>query len=508
MASKGPEIPIGDGSLHIGDRVVYPNQGICKINGVDVKQIAGRDWEMVTLSREEDGATVMVPRSKVMDIGLRKVASVAAIDEMFDQLAAPSDDPQLDWKVRHRENADRMTGGGLQGTLDVLKGLHALSQVRPLPQKERELYDNARHLIVGEISAAMNIPLHVAEDNLDYALFPPPGMKRKGVALKPAPLTAAAAAVVARARGEDDEDDLGLDEEEKPEAGETEPAAVVAADEEEAEIADRSETKDLVRQRVMRVAGEAEEPEALDDLAEEALEATHEDEAAAPSRKAHAPPGSTRPEAKRGAAKSAGRPKVGPALAEEPKEAPEAAREPKIAAKRVASLAKAIAAKALEAAATAIAKVSEEPAAEKPPVHVVEKHPPEKHVVEKHPPEKHPAEAHARQAPEPLHPERHAHEAHAEEHGREAHGHAHAARKSAEHEKAAEKPAPAKKAKALAKPAAAKKAPAKAETHAAPKKAAADKKPAAAREERALPATGGGRRPEHPKKAPARKAKR
>ena len=52
MANKGTEIQIGDGSLHIGDRVVYPNQGICRITGVEVKQIAGRDWEVVTLSRD------------------------------------------------------------------------------------------------------------------------------------------------------------------------------------------------------------------------------------------------------------------------------------------------------------------------------------------------------------------------------------------------------------------------------------------------------------------------
>src|SRR5712692_10452978 len=153
MANKGTEIQIGDGSLHVGDRVVYPNQGICRITGVETKQIAGRDWEVVTLSREEDGATVMVPRGKVMGIGLRKVANVDAIDKVFDQLAAPGDNPQLDWKVRHRENADRMTGGGLFGTVEVLKGLHALSRVRPLPSKERELYDNARHLMAGRAAA-------------------------------------------------------------------------------------------------------------------------------------------------------------------------------------------------------------------------------------------------------------------------------------------------------------------------------------------------------------------
>src|SRR5690349_21586821 len=211
MATKTPQEPvIGDGSLHVGDRVVYPNQGICRITGVETKQIAGQNWEVVTLSREEDGATVMVPKAKVMGIGLRKVADVAAIDKVFDELASPSADPQLDWKVRHRENADRMTGGGLFGTVEVLKGLHTLSRVRPLPQKERELYDNARHLLVGEIAAAMNIPLHVAEDNLDYALWPPPGMKRKGHVLPPATLGPPAPVVRA-------EDDLGFEDEEAEE---------------------------------------------------------------------------------------------------------------------------------------------------------------------------------------------------------------------------------------------------------------------------------------------------
>src|SRR5213078_901623 len=138
MATKTQEPVIGDGSLHVVDRVVYPNQGICRITGVETKHIAGQNWEVVTLSREEDGATVMVPKAKVMGIGLRKVADVAAIDRVFDELSTPNTDPQLDWKVRHRENADRMTGGGLFGTVEVLRGLHALSRVRPLPSKERK----------------------------------------------------------------------------------------------------------------------------------------------------------------------------------------------------------------------------------------------------------------------------------------------------------------------------------------------------------------------------------
>src|ERR1700749_4503850 len=214
MAEKSNQAAIGDGSLHVGDRVVYPNQGICRITGVAVKNIAGMEIEMVTLSREEDGATVMVPKAKVMGIGLRKVADVAAIDKVFDELASPSDNPQLDWKVRHRENAERMSGGGVFGTVEVLRSLHTLARVRPLPPKERELYDNARHLLVGEIAAAMDIPLHVAEDNLDYALWPPEGMPRKGKVLPPATL----GPPTPMARSADD--DLGFEDEDAEEDAE------------------------------------------------------------------------------------------------------------------------------------------------------------------------------------------------------------------------------------------------------------------------------------------------
>jgi CarD family transcriptional regulator len=299
--TKSADPVIGDGSLHVGDRVVYPNQGICRITGVETKQIAGQNWEVVTLSREEDGATVMVPKGKVMGIGLRKVADVAAIDRVFDELSTPNTDPQLDWKVRHRENADRMSGGGLFGTVEVLKGLHALSRVRPLPQKERELYDNARHLLVGEIAAAMNIPLHVAEDNLDYALWPPEGMKRKGKLLPPATLGPPSPA---RATSEDD---LGFEDEE---LGAAEPALPGAAAAEETEEEPEEEEEEKPAIVPAKKPAEKEKPKA-----------DHRHEAPAPKKqKAPHPPAKKSAPPKKAAAKKPAAKRAGkkPAAAKRP----------------------------------------------------------------------------------------------------------------------------------------------------------------------------------------------
>jgi CarD family transcriptional regulator, regulator of rRNA transcription len=170
--------------LAAGDRVVYPNQGVCEIVGVEEKDIAGQKLQLVRMRREEDGAAVLVPKNKVPSIGLRRVATGEQIDGVFHFLAAQFEDPELDWKVRHRDNADRLIAGGVLGVAEVVKGLHSLSRIRPLPAKEREQYDNARHLLVHEIAVSLGVPAGLAEDYIDYALMPPAGVEFD---LKPPP---------------------------------------------------------------------------------------------------------------------------------------------------------------------------------------------------------------------------------------------------------------------------------------------------------------------------------
>jgi RNA polymerase-interacting CarD/CdnL/TRCF family regulator len=191
-----------------GDRVVYPNQGVCAVVGVEEKDIAGQKLELVRMRREEDGAAVLVPKNKVPSIGLRRVATGAQMEGVFHYLAAQFDDPELDWKVRHRDNADRLIAGGVLGVAEVVKGLHSLSRIRPLPTKERELYDNARHLLVHEIAVSLGVPAVLAEDYVDFALMPPAGVKFD---LKPPPKPVLLPSRPKKRRpAAAEEDDLGL----------------------------------------------------------------------------------------------------------------------------------------------------------------------------------------------------------------------------------------------------------------------------------------------------------
>lgn len=186
--------------LSSGDRVVYPNQGVCRVTAVEEKEVAGQKLVFVSMQREEDGARVMVPKQKLVSIGVRKISSLDDTTKIFDFLRADTEKADLDWKVRARTNLDRMSGGGLMGMAEVVKGLQILSELRPLPTKERELYDTARHLLVTELSVALSIPEKNAEDAVDLALFPPGKERPKRTAEE-----------FARPGEEDEDLDLGED---------------------------------------------------------------------------------------------------------------------------------------------------------------------------------------------------------------------------------------------------------------------------------------------------------
>lgn len=209
------DLPAAEGTitdastLSPGQRVIYPGQGVCEVSGTEEKEIAGQKLELIRLVRIDDGAAVFVPRGKVATIGLRRLPSADQVEGVFHYLGASYDAPELDWKTRHRDNADRLLAGGVLGVAEVVKGLHGLSNLRPLPTKEREIYDHARHLLVSELSAALAVPPGIAEDYVDYALVPPPGVKFD-LKPPPPPVLPPSRARPRRAAVADDLDDLGL----------------------------------------------------------------------------------------------------------------------------------------------------------------------------------------------------------------------------------------------------------------------------------------------------------
>jgi CarD family transcriptional regulator len=247
-------------TLAVGDRVVYPNQGLCKVTGVETKEIGGQKLSFVTLQREEDGAKVMVPEAKVVAIGVRKVADTDEVGRVFAFLKSDSDKASLDWKARARTNVERMATGGLMGLIEVVKGLQVLSELRPLPTKERELYNDARHLLVTELAASLKCSEADAEDTVDVVLFPPGKERPKRLAEE----------FRVASDGEDDlgleGDLLGIDGEVSEEPAE--PAEAEASEEDSEEGADEGADGEEKPKKKVALTGAkaAKKPSILSDL--------------------------------------------------------------------------------------------------------------------------------------------------------------------------------------------------------------------------------------------------
>lgn len=186
-------------SLSVGDRLVYPNQGLCTVTEIKTEEIAGSKLTFVSLVIIETGAKVKVPKEKLEKNGVRRVSTAEDVKKVVDYLKGASDKASLDWKKRARENTARLSEGGLLGLAEVVKGLQELSELRPLPPKERDLYNDARHLFVDELSAAMGVPAADAEDAFDILLFIPGKDRPKRTAEEFAGL------------GGEEGDELGLD---------------------------------------------------------------------------------------------------------------------------------------------------------------------------------------------------------------------------------------------------------------------------------------------------------
>src|SRR6185312_9937799 len=75
-----------------------------------------------------------------------------------------------DWKVRYKENSEKMQSGDLLMAAEVLKSLLQVHLDKPLSFREKKMMDRARHMLVSEVSIARNVPEVTATALMQRAL--------------------------------------------------------------------------------------------------------------------------------------------------------------------------------------------------------------------------------------------------------------------------------------------------------------------------------------------------
>ena len=140
--------------LTIGQKVAYPNQGICLVEGTTTCTIASCTMEGFTLRVLSDHSTIFVPTANAENVGIRPMISPTECKRLICRLSEDFEPVSGDWKTRSREFTEKLHSGDVFEAADVLKKLTFLSFEKKLSFREQTMLEKAKFLIASESSNA------------------------------------------------------------------------------------------------------------------------------------------------------------------------------------------------------------------------------------------------------------------------------------------------------------------------------------------------------------------
>jgi len=143
----------------IGDVVVYPIHGVARITDIRDERI-GSGFQLCYILETEiktanERPVIKLPVGKAESNRVRKIVEENEADEVLEVLRkrGMKTDSQT-WNRRHREYQEKMRSGSIFMAAEVYRDLCLLKETKDLSHGERRLFDQARNLLIKELSLA------------------------------------------------------------------------------------------------------------------------------------------------------------------------------------------------------------------------------------------------------------------------------------------------------------------------------------------------------------------
>jgi CarD family transcriptional regulator len=160
----------GPVEYHIGDKVVYPSQGVSIVESISEEELAGSKMQCYNLRLLSTDSKVVVPVTNTTRVGLRPLSEVPEVLRIMKRLRGEGDGGASDWKDRYRANLDRLKTGLLDEIVDVLLCLAKVATRKSLSFRERKMFDHARQLLVFEVAEVEGRSVEEVDKEVDEAL--------------------------------------------------------------------------------------------------------------------------------------------------------------------------------------------------------------------------------------------------------------------------------------------------------------------------------------------------
>jgi CarD family transcriptional regulator len=152
----------------VGDKAVYPAQGVAEVVSIDTKEIMGTSQTFYVLRVLDSDKKIMIPVQKVDDVGLREIIGSGGVEEVYDILREREVDLNTQtWNRRYRAYVEKIQTGSPFEIAEVLRDLNLLKAYKTLSFGEKKMLDNAKRLLVQELAIAKSASEDDVADELE-----------------------------------------------------------------------------------------------------------------------------------------------------------------------------------------------------------------------------------------------------------------------------------------------------------------------------------------------------
>lgn len=160
--------------FNIGDKVVYPSQGIGVISDIEKREFKGEKQDYYKIKIFNNTMILSLPVSRAYVSNLRLVSDSEAIDRGLESInnamSEKNEYKEYTSKERMVANSERVKSGSLRGTLEVIYDLTQVKINSKLNAAEKQVLKNVKDSLIEEISYAKELSIEDSTNLLKKAI--------------------------------------------------------------------------------------------------------------------------------------------------------------------------------------------------------------------------------------------------------------------------------------------------------------------------------------------------
>ncbi|MCO1603265.1 CarD family transcriptional regulator [Desulfosporosinus nitroreducens] len=159
--------------FQIGDKVLYPMQGVGIIETIEEKEVLGKKKLYYTLNMPQINMQVMIPTERASALGIRQIVEPDILESVLTDFHLGNTDPIIyeDKRYCRDLNKSKIKTGDIYKGTEIIRDLMRKSQKNKLGSEDTNMLNNARRMFISEVMQVKGIAQEQADHLLDEVLL-------------------------------------------------------------------------------------------------------------------------------------------------------------------------------------------------------------------------------------------------------------------------------------------------------------------------------------------------